>query len=162
MASKYPELLTVEEFKSRLYDCDFDRKFTLVDSYGMATPFRAYVHPHAMKNLRTRGESSCEHLLVDWVADFMKLSVEFLEAVAYARDDRDCDKFFVLDRDSGRILTFSVLPQQDEVSILIQSVIFLSQVGGVFYIGTPEAKCYCFSRRSDVISGIENISEMKI
>ena len=158
--SKYSELLSVEEVKSRLFDCDFDRSFTLVDSYGMATPFHAYVHPHAMKNLRIRGESRCEHLLVDWVYDFMKLSVELLESVAYARDDQDCDKFFVLDRDTGRVLTFSVLPQQNEVSILIQSVIFLNQVGGVFYVGTPEAKCFRFSRGNNVQIGIENIPEM--
>lgn len=159
--SKYASKITREDFKSRLMSCTFDMCVQAVSTYGTVNDLHVYVHPHAGRNLKYRGSSNCFQLLVEWFKDAIA-EVQILEDILMA-DDEFCDKFMVLDRDWGRVLTFSVLPSSKEYIVLLQSVFFLTEAkNGIFYVGTPDAFCYSVSRHGSVVSGVENIPEMEL
>lgn len=158
--SKYAAKLNISEFRSRLMKCTFDMTVHTVDAYGMVNPMHIYVQPHAGESLRDRGASNFNQLFVEWFKDAVA-HAEILEDVIMASED-ECDKFFVLDKNFGRVLTFSVMPSRKEYVVLIQSVYFLDAAKGEqFHVGTPDAFCYSISS-SECVSGIENIPEMNM
>lgn len=155
--SRY-ERLNINTFVSHVEMCSFDRRVKWIDQFGQENILHVYVEDHARRNLRARAASDYNPLMVEWFKEAICYP-EILEEILMAED---CDKFMVLDRDWGRIITFSVLPQHEEYMVLVQSVFFLAQNNyGKFFVGSEDIRCFSIGRSKELLIGVDNIDEME-
>ena len=149
--------MSVEGFHERTDNAVYDRRIQCVDRFGDAYTLHVFVGAHAGRNVRFRGNSTCHELYIDWLKEALRYP-DILDSVLVAED---CQKFFVLDREWGRIITFTVLACQSEYEVLMQSVFFLSQNNHeAFFIKSETSLCFSIGAGNQLLSGVENIPEM--